>query len=227
MSIALLCPTRRRTKLCERMVNSADKTADSYQTYLAFDAKERGEYVDIIANKTCLPDGMPTSHKWNELANLAMGNAANNLFMLAADDMMFATPGWDTALLEHYNALTNKIHVYALQDSRDVDGTPHIIVTREWIEVMGWFVPPIFLHWHIDSWTVEIAKSAGVFTHLRDYLLIHDKPSDTGKPDETHTGIRAMGWRDRDQYVADTCRDWLELQKEKLDTIIGLRKLAA
>lgn len=166
------------------------------------------------------PAGLPTAHKWNMLAEEAMKNPDNKLFMLAADDMVFSTPLWDTALIESYNNLSTKSHVFSLRDSRDENGTPHPIMSREYIEAMGYFVPPIFLHWFVDSWAIEIAKANGCFTHLKDYLLIHDKPSDKGQPDATHTGIRAMGWHDRDKWVAEHCKDWLETQQEKLWEIL-------
>ena len=140
--------------------------------------------------------------------------------MLASDDMIFDTPGWDKALLEHYDALENKIHVYHLQDSRDADGTPHPIVTREYIEAMGYAFPPIFLHWFLDTWTREIAKANNCFTHLKDYLLVHDKPSDKGQPDTTHSRIREWGWNQRDKYVNDTCQHFLALEKQRLRTAI-------
>lgn len=223
MTIAILCPTKGRPEQFKRMVESVRKTADlqnvmiypcvnGHETSLVNGATNR----DIVCDETVLPEGMPTVHRWNYTAMIAQRNANHKLFMLGADDTIFATPHFDKALLDAYNALGNKIHVFALQDSRDKLGTPHPIVTREWIEAMGWFIPPIFLHWYIDSWTVEIAKSAGCFTHLKDYLLIHDKPSDKGECDATHTGIRAMGWHERDKWVAGHCQDWLELQKHKL-----------
>lgn len=166
-------------------------------------------------------DMMPTAHKWNRLAECAMQFTDLNLFMLGSDDMYFDTPGWDKALIDHYNALENKTHVYHLQDSRDVDGTPHPIVTREYIEAMGYFVPPIFLHWHVDSWTVQIAKANDCFTHLRDYKLVHDKPSDKGEFDETFNRIRQWGWRDRDQYVNDACQHFLAQEKRRLSVAMN------
>lgn len=225
MSIALLCPTKGRPQQFKRMMDSVAKTTSRHAVILmATNPEDWHEYKAVNGivgyESWIMPDVMPTAYKWEILAKKAISARFNgkkiSLFMLAADDMVFQTPLWDKALLDHYNALNNKIHVYALQDSRDIDGTPHIIVTREWIEAMGYFVPPIFLHWHIDSWTVEIAKANGVFTHMKDYLLMHDKPSDQGKPDATHTGIRAMGWRERDQWVADHCQYFLEYEKLRL-----------
>lgn len=162
-----------------------------------------------------------TVYRWNNLAQEVMKRPAANLFMLAADDVIFSTPGWDEALLDHYKKLENKIHVYALRDSRSADGTPHPIVTREWINALGYFLPPLFFHWFVDSWTVEIARDNGCFTHLTDYELIHDKCNDRGQADETHNRIRKMGWHYRDQAVNASCKHFLALEKQRLAKAIA------
>lgn len=241
MTIALLCPTRARHEQFKRMVKSAKATAnrDNINIYVGCSEEELHLYIpDCIGSKggfifadengfempsdgifgsiRKFPDGQPTCHKWNRLAEEALKDTANQLFMLAADDMVFSTPCWDQALLDHYNALENKIHVYALRDSRDENGTPHPIVTREYIEAMGYFLPPIFLHWFVDSWTVEIAKANNCFTHMKDYMLIHDKPSDRGEADATHNRIRSMGWHERDTWVNEKCQHFLAVEKTRL-----------
>lgn len=212
--IAILCPTFRRWKTCKRMVDSTCE-----DVYLGTDSVDLFDYKcrDIVVKDYIHCDPMmPTAQKWNMLAIEAMKNPDNKLFMLGSDDMYFGTPGWSFAIKEHYNSLENKIHVYALQDSRDKDGTPHVIVTREYIEAMGYFMPPIFLHWFIDSWTVEIARANNCFTHLKDFTLVHDKPSDSGVCDETHNRIRSWGWRERDKFVNDKCQHFLEQEKRRL-----------
>lgn len=213
--IAILCPTRGRPEQLKRMAESScpanlyigcvDPLKDLISP-IAFDYK-------LLWT---LPDNLPTAQKWNLLADEAMKDPENKLFMLGADDMIFETPGWDKALIDHYNSLENKIHVYALQDSRDIDGHPHIIVTREWIEFFGYFVIPIMTHWYVDTWAGEVAKANGVFTHLRGYRLLHDKPSDRGEPDETFSRIRSWGWKNRDDFVWEKCNHFLELDKERL-----------
>src|ERR1044072_3158842 len=219
--IAILCPTRGRPEQCKRMIQSVQDTAGEWIHVLLATHDPEEISLPVAASKALVsahtyPDMLPTAAKWNDLAARMMFYDNCKLFMLGSDDMIFTTPLWDKALVDHYNALENKIHVYALQDSRDENGTPHIIVTREYIEAMGYFVPPIFLHWRIDTWTVEIAKSNNCFTHLRDYMLVHDKPSDTGKGDETHSRIREWGWHARDKYVAETCQHFLEHEKWRL-----------
>lgn len=221
MSIAILVPTKGRPEQFRRMCESVNKTAGgAFSIYIAMseeDSEDEG-YTPVTFNQYCThtPDGMPTAHKWNVLAEQAMKDTSNKLFMLGADDMVFSTPLWDKALLDAYDALENKIHVFALQDSRDAEGTPHIIVTREWIEFWGYMTNPIWLHWYVDTWAVTVAKHAGCFTHLKDYLLIHDKCNDKGYPDATHTGIRSQGWLERDKFVWEKTKHYLELDKQRL-----------
>lgn len=211
--IALLCPTRDRHEQFIRMADSACKTSYDHKgnIYAGSNGKREDNYTEMQ-----FPEDCPTVYMWQKLCDQALKLPENKLFMLASDDIIFATPGWDKALLDHYEALENKIHVYALQDSRDVNGTPHPIVSREYIEAMGYFLPPIFMHWYVDSWTVDIAKENNCFTHMKDYLLVHDKPSDQGNADETHNHIRRMGWRERDKFVNDSCQKFLEFEKQRL-----------
>lgn len=228
--IAILCPTRGRPEQCRRLMESVNATAQSSEYVVRFGVSDverdwvGGENLLSIAHR--YPDNLPTAHKWNLLAQEAMKAPNTKLFMLGADDMIFTTPLWDKALIDDYNALENKVHVYALQDSRDPEGTPHPIVTREWIEAMGYFVPPIFLHWFVDSWTVAVARRNNCFTHMKDYLLVHDKPSDRGEADETHNRIRDWGWHSRDQWVNERCQHILDHEVNRLSCAISVYKRA-
>lgn len=203
--ISLLCPTRGRPEQFKRMCDSAKATAGCEIEILAV-SNGKDTYVPTVT-----PD-LPTVHIWNALAQIAKGD----LLMLCADDVIFSTPEWGKALLESYRSLTNKIHVWSLLDSRDENGTPHPIVSREYFNSLGYFLPPIFLHWYVDTWTVEIAKANNCFTHMKDYLLIHDKPSDKGMGDHTHHHIRRMGWHGRDKETNSKCQHFLAFEKKRL-----------
>lgn len=208
MTIALLCPTRGRPAQFQRMCNSVKETTSTQvEIFSATNA-------DDSYAKTKFPHDCPTAFMWNKLAEFVINSRPEiTHFMLASDDMIFANANWDIALRDKYDETP---HVYHLQDSRDENGTPHPIVTREWIKLFGWFLPPMFMHWMVDSWTVDVAKSNNCFTHMKEYLLIHDKPSDVGKPDETYTRIRSMGWHQRDMWVHEKSKDILEMYKKKL-----------
>lgn len=222
MTIALLTPTRARPAQFKRMCDSVLKTASKIHNVKIYSGSNGCD--DYVQHQ--FPIDCPTVYMWNELAKEAMLDKSKKLFMLCADDVIFSTPLWDEALIDHYNSLENKIHVYSLQDSRDPNGTPHVIVSREYVEAMGYFIPPIFLHWFVDTWTVDIANSNKCFKHLKNYLLMHDKPSDKGNSDDTHNRIRRMGWHERDKMVNDTCQHFLAAEKRRICEIIEARNAA-
>lgn len=219
--ISLICPTRSRPDKLKRMWQSALKTAvypEKLFLHMGIDQDEVPLYSAVGLKeqyKAYIMQDWGVVHSINMMSIEALKSDAR-LFMIACDDTIFATPGWDEALINHYNALENKIHVYSMRDSRDPDGTPHPVLTREYITAMGYLYPPLFLHWYVDSWTAEIAKSCGVFTHLKDFELIHDKPSDYGQLDSTYKRVRNRGWNTRDGYVNEKCRHFLEEEKDRL-----------
>ncbi len=228
MTIALLCPSRQRILLFKRMVDSARNTAfnkEDIHIYLGISDTEWPEYEKevggCVTHVTTFPEGCPTTFKWNMMAKHAVQQKHTH-YMLAADDMIFTTPHWDKELKDHYAAHKQKQQVYSLRDSRDENGTPHPIVTHEYIEAMDYFLPPIFLHWFVDTWTVEIAKANNCFTHLKDYMLVHDKPFHRGEPDDTHMCIRRNGWLNNDMWTNEKCQHFLEHEKLRL-----ARKLTA
>lgn len=228
--ISILCPTRARPSEFRRMVDSAMQTAHTPDElrilyFLGSDEPLQQHYPKEIKNcMHFIGQPWPAVMASNYLAMKCREfNPDSTLYMVGADDMVFATPEWDRALKESYAQSDSKIQVYSLRDSRDANGTPHPIISREYVMAMGYFLPPIFLHWYVDTWTVEIARSSGCFSHLTDYLLIHDKPSDRGRVDETHQRIRALGWHERDTYVNRTCEHLLGTEKERLRRIMQLQ----
>ena len=223
--ISLLCPTRGRPAMFRNMLESAWATAETKLEILAGIGGEDTETAykenyygyDITGvHQTLLTGNFPATFVANDLASRAHGD----LIFLVGDDTVFTTPHWDKPLLEHYARLNNKIHVYSLRDSRGEDGTPHPIATKEYVKALGYLHTPIFNHFYPDTWMVEIAKANNCFTHMKDFLLLHNKPSDKGIFDETHTRIRSFGWLNRDMKVNETCQHFLELEKQRLGKAI-------
>lgn len=225
MKIALLCPTMGRPHIIPTMIESLFKTANVGNLFLYLGLTE-GEteiekYIEISKAATArglktniyqFPDWtLPMCH--NELSKIAM---QHEIHFGVGDDSIFATPGWDEAVIEAYEKLENKIHVFSLLDNRDHEGMPAPIITRAYIEAMGWRIPPYFMHWYCDTWTTEIAKANNCLTHLKDYLLIHDKKAEQGVTDGTWSRIRSRGGIDRDHYIASRCSHFLEIEINRL-----------
>lgn len=230
--IAILVPTIGRPVKFKAMLQSLNDTTKELITVYALIQTEEDEKSYDVANIPLNSNiklkalhnlermDVPTVHMWNRLALLAQEDGCK-LYMLGSDDTVFITDGWDRALLNAYGQLEKRAHVFSLKDSRLYDNgaalsTPHPIVTAEYLDAMGYFLPPLFLHWFVDTWTVEIARHNRAFSHLSDYVLVHDKAEPEHGLDETFTRLRKRGWHQRDRYVHETCQHILANEKHKL-----------
>lgn len=209
MNISILCPSRGRPHLLERMMASALKTAVHPErvkiyVYLNHDDPAQDGYLAVSCytgpevSFSHGPDA-PTAYSWNQLAAQCDGD----LLMLMGDDVVFRTRGWDNALEEAAATLPNGVGVLSFEDGRSEVGTahPHPVMTRKMYEALGYFTCPIFLHWYVDTWMVEIARRADAFRYVAGVVMEHVKPSDTGGADETHNRIRRGVWNQRDKAV--------------------------
>jgi hypothetical protein len=80
--------------------------------------------------------------------------------MMAADDIVFKTDGWDQQVGQLFDASDDKILLAHGNDGAwgDRFGT-HCFVHRRWINTLGYFAAPYFSSDYSDTWLNEIANS--------------------------------------------------------------------
>ena len=92
----------------------------------------------------------------SDLWNMAWRHASGDIAMMAADDMVFQTPGWDTMVERAFDRWPDRIGmVYPAGAFHDRPES--LFVSREWIEAAGFFTPPYFASWFADRWIWEVA----------------------------------------------------------------------
>lgn len=227
--ISILCPSRGRPELARKLYDSLKQnTSGDFELlfYCNVDDEQVVKYSQYLPNgssncRIFYGHDQPTGFSWQFLAEKASGR----ILILMGDDAEFITPDWDTKLLTEYGKLpADKIAVFSFQDGRGEVGLshPHPAVTREWMNALGYFVPPQFLHWYLDTWLVELAQSVQRFFYVKDILVRHTKPSDHGKPDETHNRIRRSNWNARDKMVYEKLKEigLMRLEASKLLELI-------
>jgi hypothetical protein len=227
MRIDILCPSRGRPDLALRMVKSVKDTAVHgarvrVHLYVNDDDAELNRYHAMLEPYRSLvvihqgPDA-PTAWSWNELAAKGDGD----LLMLAGDDCIFVTRGWDNAFETAWTAMPNGIGLLSFNDGRSLPGTghPHPVMSRAMYEALGYFTPPLFFHWCVDVWLVTLAKRAGVFTYLADVTVDHVKPAETTGVDDTHRRIRKGIWHKRDHQSFQQAGRWLDQDVELIELL--------
>jgi glycosyltransferase involved in cell wall biosynthesis len=104
--------------------------------------------------------------------------------MLAADDVLFRTPGWDEHMMESLEVLGGSGFVYP-DDKRRYDVPEHVLITSDVISLLGWFAEPAFGHFFIDNVWAELGKRSGLIRYChkavvehRHYSIVPEVPRD-------------------------------------------------
>lgn len=219
--ISILCPSRGRPELAARMVNSALATSVGsieILLYLNEDDPKLDEYKNLIDKKyyEVGPDRSP-AYSWNLLSD----KAKYDIFFLVGDDVEFITPAWDRTTMEYFNNIEDKIAcVYPRHTTGKTSKNPHFCVHRRWKDALGYFVPPQFWHWYVDTWTREIAKKLKRYVLMDDVVLNMEKDFQ----DETAKRVNISSLRERDHYLWNSTQRWLNADIEHLRNFMKVKK---
>lgn len=192
--ISLLVPSRGRPEQLAAMWVTALETAhrpDDLELVARVDDDDpaRDAYVEPFLGMVTLAaiysgPRMLLSECWNECHRHAHGD----LFMHAADDIRFRTPGWDTAVHAAFDRWPDRIaFVHGRDGIHDQALGTHGFLSAEWVAAVGYFVPPLFSSDYNDTWLNEVADTIGRRVYLPEVYTEHLHPLvGKGAIDATH-----------------------------------------
>jgi hypothetical protein len=118
--------------------------------------------------------------KWNR----ALREPAD-IYLVAADDDPYVTPGYDAKLLDAASVFPDGIGmVYGRMANASFSGV--VAPTRGLTEKLGHIFPEIFPYWFVDHWTDDLAKLIGRIS----FADVRTDQSNVGKTQE----MREPGW---------------------------------
>lgn len=180
MTLHLLCPTLSNPNRVRDQIQSFRKHSSSHTIlwYCVQDPETQAIMKELNHENYIKSERLPTAVLWQMMSDhVGSGN-----HMLLGDDVLFFEKGWDTELSqEHSQPLLlncdNLKPTLELEISRKKLPAPHYCVNEAWRRVLGWFVPPLFSHYCVDSWCSRIAIVTGTYKHCRTSRIIHDRKS--------------------------------------------------
>ena len=184
--ISLLCPTRQRPNQALRLILTVLATADLPERvevlfYIDADDPTREEYIkqfqsrasDLQRLSRCLfivGDPIGISKAWNELAEKSQGD----LLIMAADDQVYNTVGWDTLLDEEIQKYPDRIFCMWFNEGHWGEQLCTFpIVSRQWYSTLGYFTTGIFECLYDDLWITDLAKRVDRLHYIPDILTEH------------------------------------------------------
>jgi len=196
--ISVLVPTRNRPQNVRRLVDSALETAETDVEFVFYVDEDDDSAVDVIRSyeQTQIVSGprVVLSETWNECWTYAR----HDVGMHCGDDIVFRTSGWDTRVLEVFDQYPDKIvFVHGRDGYQDRRVGTHGFLHQNWVDAVGYFVPPYFSSDYNDLWITEVADVLGRRVYLADVYTEHMHPViGKGEWDQTHRERVARHRRD-------------------------------
>lgn len=159
------------------MVVRIDEDDDSYDELRSRGARKQIHWV--------VGERVKMSALWNDSYAAARGD---DIFMHCADDIRFRTPAWDLHVETAFNRIDDRIgFVYGRDGGHDQNLGTHGFLSRQWIDTVGYFLPPYFSCDYADTWLNEVSEKIGRRVYVPEILTEHMHPSwGKGPIDQTH-----------------------------------------
>ena len=244
-TISLLCPTRGRPDRVHTMLESIIITTDNPEYvevlyYIDNDDNTKEGYLETIDNlvkkhnvhfkkvEPYIGEPISISKSWNILAERCSGD----VLVMANDDEVWITKGWDSRLNEEVEKFPDDIYCIYFDDGFcHGKGCSFPMVSRTWYETLGYFTPGIFKFLCNDTWIEHIAKSIYRLHYVHDVLIEHrhvlynkSQMDDTYKRHSDNIGTYNHKEFDRDLLYSTESRKKINEEANKLINKMNISK---
>ena len=149
---------------------------------------------------------------WNNLAKEGKG-----WLTVGNDDYVYLTPGWDVILESYISNINHPYHLFFFDDGlQHGNHCAFPIVSKEWVNALGYFFPEIFHHNYVDTWVFDIAQRLNVWKYIPEVKNQHLHHSiNLHSFDKTYKEGNTNNEDDRVMYLSHTKEREAEVEKIK------------
>ena len=207
-NITICCPSRGRPDLAKRMEQSAYDTAKwpdkiKVKFYLNDDDPTLDQYKKHNLRDVEIGPDRSTVMSWNVLAE----SEHSKMYKMVGDDAEFITPAWDLIfldqLLQHPDGIFAIGTATGKKHGMEHQTCPHPTIARQWRDALGYFWPPQFHHWCLDSYTKDLAVAVDRYIFLEDVMIKVKKITQ----DSTAKRIRTSSIQLRDEWLYNKTKE--------------------
>ena len=179
--ISLLLPTRERPESMRKVWKSAIDTADHSKFIEICFYIDEDDIISINEANAMASKCKRVKYKvgprivlaqcWNECYKISNGE----ILMQCGDDIIFRSKHWDTIVRNMFRKHEDRIMFVHGDDGvkRDINYGTHGFLHRNWVKVVGYFVPPFFSSDYTDTWINEMSKYLGRHYYVKDIYTEH------------------------------------------------------
>ena len=143
--------------------------------------------------------------------SVGVPKAANNLYddttadivMTSNDDQVFIDNGWDDRLDLEIAKYPDGIFCMWFNDKWESENfCTFPVISRRWIETLGYLQFPFFEHFFVDAWIWMLAKAVGRDHYIADVVVEH-RHWKTGKAEKDSTYEKHLTTEDDSRHARD------------------------
>jgi hypothetical protein len=160
--ISLLVPTRWRKNQLLGMWDSAQATATHPEllhlvTYIDADDPLAVDAIGIPGT-TIVGPRILLSTTWERCYEAASSRWSGGIYWHGNDDVLFRSDRWDMEVREAFRAIPDRIGCVHGRDGIHDGGMATLgFYSQEWVDALGYFMPPYFSSDYNDTWQSTIA----------------------------------------------------------------------
>ena len=169
--LCVFLPTRNRPAKARECITSFRETVKGDADLILILDDDDGSYADGFedVDKITVTRGTLVTAINSAAAVLA---GTYDALMLASDDLVFVTPGWDEILLAKLAAMGGT-GIIGWDSRRRYDLLEHVLMSSGIVKALGYFALPCCGHFYVDNAWTELGKRAGLLGYCPDVLIEH------------------------------------------------------
>lgn len=227
MNISILCPTRKRKKNVQRLIDSALNTACDRKNieFVFYIDNDDLETIDYLNNQTQHTNILFLNGAriiLSEMWNRCYEKSSSDIVMLCGDDIVFRSENWDTKVLKEFDKYGDKIiFVHGDDLCHGSNLGTHGFLHKNWIKTIGYAAPPYFSCDFTDTWITEVSNIIKRHIYLPDVITEHMHPSlNKAELDLTHQERIARGKADNVLEIYNSLNNERKEDAKKLKNFI-------
>jgi len=160
------------------------------------------------------------SEMWNKCYDIALGPIYGHM----GDDIIFRSDNWDALIKNMFSSYEDKILFVHGDDMSDVHrnnfGT-HGFIHKNWVDAVGYFVPPYFSSDFNDTWLNDVANALNRRVYIDAVKTEHmHYVFNKAEKDQTHEERLARHANDRVDEIYAAKKPEREADVEKLRKVM-------
>jgi hypothetical protein len=207
--ISLIMPTRERPFLARRMLDSVFATASRpshLEVVLYIDGDDRPSHEINHPNLQIIKVIGPRA-KMGAMTRACYAASRGRYTMLANDDLVFRTPGWDRVIVERFLVWADRVALVWGNDLfRGARLPTHPFLSRTTCELMGGICPEAYRRDYIDTHIYDIFCALDRLGHDRRVflpdLIFEHTHVENGKAEADRTSIKLRKEADEVTYIS-------------------------